>query len=66
MYHLVHVEINISSFSGNGTDVCRNASLQSEVPKLAKKKNQKAHSVQWQRFEKQYFSFTQQSTNLRI
>lgn len=42
MYHLVHVEINISSFSGNGTDVCRNASLQSEVPKLAKKKKSKS------------------------
>lgn len=42
MYHLVHVGINISSFSGAGTDACRNASLQqSEVPELAKKKTSK-------------------------
>lgn len=28
MYHLVHVGINTDSFSGAGTDACRNASLQ--------------------------------------
>lgn len=76
MYHSVHVGINIGSFFGAGTDACRNDSLQqSEVPERTKqktkrkhlqRKNQKAHSVQWQDFGKQHYSFTQQSTNLRI
>lgn len=34
--------------------------------KHLQRKNQKAHSVQWQDFGKQHYSFTQQSTNLRI
>lgn len=70
MYHSVRVGVNIGSFSGAGTDTCRNASLQqSEVPELVKKKkkkkalqrkSQKSHSLQWQRSEKQRLSFTQQ------